>query len=74
MAGVIDGNGVQWERCNACAKWVTTDNLGYVKPSPTHPHGQDLCVSCVDKGLRQRLFRFSAVVPAPKWRRVLTAR
>lgn len=73
MAGIVDDKGVQWEHCNFCAAWVRLPNLGYLKPSKAHPHGADICVKCVDAGLRAKKFRFGYVVPAPEWKRVRVA-
>lgn len=69
MSGVIDDNGVQWEHCNGCGKWVRIDNLGYLQPTAQHGSGLDLCVDCVDTLLRTRIVKFKQVTPAPSWRR-----
>lgn len=70
MAGVII-DGIQWEHCNKCGTMVKMSNLGYIKPTPANPYGMDICVKCVDAGLRGKLFKFSQVVPAKDWKRVL---
>lgn len=46
MSGVVDDNGVQWERCNECSKWVRYEELRYKEPSAEHQHGRDLCPRC----------------------------
>lgn len=46
MAGVIDGHGQQWERCNNCEKWVKIQDLCYEKPSLNFDCGRDLCPNC----------------------------
>lgn len=73
MAGVII-DGIQWERCNKCAAWVKIDNLGYIIPTEPEKYGMDICAKCVDAGLRGKLFKFSQVVPAKDWKRVIVNR
>lgn len=68
MSGVIDDNGVQWEHCNDCGKFVRLTNLGYLKPSEAYPHGKDLCVRCVDAGIQGRQYLFHNIVPASSWK------
>jgi len=46
MAGVIDGHGQQWERCNNCSAWVKIQDLVYEKPSLAFESGRDLCMNC----------------------------
>jgi hypothetical protein len=46
MSGVVDKNGVQWERCNGCAGWVNINQLRYEKPSEKYQYGRDLCPRC----------------------------
>lgn len=46
MAGVVDLDGQQWERCNECSKWVKYEDLKYAEPTPEHKHGRDLCPRC----------------------------
>jgi hypothetical protein len=46
MSGVLDGNGVQWEHCNACSKMVPIFRLLYERPSAGYPLGRDLCRDC----------------------------
>lgn len=48
MSGVIDKNGVQWEKCNRCLQWVDIDDLCYREASDEHPYGEDLCPGCFD--------------------------
>lgn len=67
MAGVIDERGVQWERCSCCAKWVRLDNLGYEQPTEQHEHGRDLCVQCVDAGIKNGSIEFDNIDPAAAW-------
>lgn len=64
MSGVIDENGVQWEHCTACAKFVKIDDLGYEPPLKATPCGRDLCLSCVNKLPYGRLRR---IRPAAGW-------
>lgn len=51
MSGVIDDNGVQWEHCNECGKWVRYHHLKYEPPSRDHKYGRDLCPECYQKFL-----------------------
>jgi NAD-dependent SIR2 family protein deacetylase len=74
MSGVIDSKGRQWEHCNVCGKLVMMEDLGYVKPSKTHQHGQDICVTCVDAAIRAGRVRFGQIVPAKNWKRAKIAR
>lgn len=67
MSGVVDEHGQQWEHCNACGASVKLQQLGYEKPSTQHPYGRDLCVTCVDHGIRSGTIQFDAIVPAPTW-------
>jgi hypothetical protein len=46
MSGVIDDDGVQWERCNQCIRWTPLHVLQYEKPSAAFPCGRDLCPRC----------------------------
>jgi len=46
MAGVIDKNGQQWERCNKCGKWVKFEKLKYGEKTIEFPFGRDLCSNC----------------------------
>ncbi len=53
MSGVMI-DGIQWERCNCCARWVKYADLRFdgVHPSiknpwPDYP-GLDLCPDCVN--------------------------
>lgn len=64
MAGVIDEQGVQWERCNGCGEFTRLDNLGYQKPSKAHQYGRMLCIACVNKLPQWHLAR---VQPAESW-------
>ena len=65
MAGIIDEKGIQWERCTCCNKWARIDNLGYAPPSKQHPHGQDLCITCVNNLPQQQLRK---IQPATSWK------
>jgi hypothetical protein len=56
MAGVVDKNGIQWERCNACAGWVKIQDLLYERPSEAHEYGRDLCITCATKPLTNSFF------------------
>lgn len=67
MAGVIDDNGVQWERCNGCGSWKRLDNLGYLQPTEQQPNGLDLCVDCVDTLIQTRIVKFKQIDPASSW-------
>lgn len=69
MAGVIDENGVQWERCNGCGLFTRLTSLGYQPKTKAYPHGRDLCLKCVN-GLSQAQMR--RVEPAKSWQRQLT--
>jgi len=64
MSGVILEDGVQWEHCNVCAKWVRLDNLGYMKPSKKNPYGLNICMDCTNKLSQWHLVR---VIPATRW-------
>jgi hypothetical protein len=68
--GVIDERGVQWEHCNVCGKMVRLDNLGTVLGIAGKPC-LDICVACVDAGLRARRWRFKQIIPAAEWQRKL---
>lgn len=46
MAGVIDADGQQWERCNGCAEFVKIETLLYEQPSEEFKYGRDLCPTC----------------------------
>lgn len=46
MSGVIDENGVQWERCNSCSNFVRFDLLFFEQPSERYEFGRDLCEDC----------------------------
>lgn len=70
MSGVIDDKGRQWERCNGCGEWTLIQDLGYLRPRPHHPHGLDLCVSCVDLAIRCGAIKFQDVAPAQSWKPV----
>lgn len=48
MSGVIDSQGIQWERCNGCAKFIKMENLGYEEPSSHYKYGRSLCISCTN--------------------------
>lgn len=53
MSGVINDDG-QWERCNACGRFVLLPQLKYEEPSPAHPYGRDLCFVCKLKARAQK--------------------
>lgn len=57
MSGVIDRNGVQWERCNNCLAFVKIQALGYEQPSEQYPHGRDLCPRCARGSAKTRAIR-----------------
>lgn len=61
MSGVII-DGVQWEHCTNCAKWVRIDNLGYEPPTPEHEYGRDLCIACCNAAPD-----IEAIIPAQSW-------
>lgn len=68
MSGVIDDKGQQWEHCNGCGAFVKfPQNLGYEKPTKAHSCGRDLCVKCVDLGIRGGKIKFRNIVPASSW-------
>lgn len=68
MSGVIDHKGQQWEHCCGCGKLVRfPQNLGYEVPTPAYEYGRDLCVECVDSGIRSGAVRFENINPAPEW-------
>ena len=48
MSGVIDEDGVQWERCNRCAGFTRFENLCYEEPTDEFRFGRDLCEDCVN--------------------------
>jgi hypothetical protein len=48
MSGVII-DGVQYERCNGCGKFVWIDTLKYEEPSEQYEYGRDLCYWCAKK-------------------------
>jgi hypothetical protein len=69
MSGVIDGNGQQWEHCGCCNTFIRfPQNLGYEKPTKRWKYGRDICVKCVDKGIRAGEIEFENIVPAKEWR------
>lgn len=65
MSGVVDRNGVQWERCTICADWVRIDDLGFLPKNVMLklPHGADACLKCANSvpGLAKH------VQPARTW-------
>lgn len=65
MSGVIDKHG-QWEHCNECGKFVLIQHLGYLIDERKRPT-KDICVQCVDKGIRNGSILFKQVVPADSW-------
>jgi len=67
MSGVVV-DGQQWEHCNKCARFVRfPQDLGYEVPTEQYNCGRDLCVKCVDAGIRAGEIRFEDIVPAPSW-------
>lgn len=48
MAGVIDSDGQQWERCNGCTEFVEIERLKYEPPSDEFKYGRDLCPDCAE--------------------------
>lgn len=67
MSGVIDADGTQWEHCCACKGLFKMKNLGYQKPTAEFKYGRDLCITCVDKGIRSGEIKFEEVQPAETW-------
>lgn len=67
MSGVIDENDVQWEHCNDCSEFIRINKLGYLKPTPEHEHGRDLCIACADKGIRSGKYEFDNIEPGEGW-------
>jgi hypothetical protein len=49
MAGVIDPDGTQWEKCHECGKWVRIETLCFEPPSKQFEYGRDLCQECWDE-------------------------
>lgn len=68
MSGVIDEHGQQWEHCHGCGGWVKLEDLGHMMQNPKHPYGLDLCVKCVDTGIRIGAIEFNEIVPAESWK------
>ena len=66
MSGVLDKYG-QWERCNGCGEYVLIDHLGYEQPKAGHPHGRDLCIKCVVKGVEAETIDINHIVPSVHW-------
>jgi hypothetical protein len=72
MSGVVDHNNQQWEHCMACGDFKKfPQDLGHEKPTTHHTYGRMLCVTCVDKGLRNRTIKFRSIIPAPSWKQVM---
>jgi hypothetical protein len=69
VSGVIV-DGQQWEHCNCCGKFVRfPQNLGYEKPSEfNNNRSRDICVKCVDTGIRAGDIDFDDIVPADEWK------
>ena len=67
MSGFIDKNGVQWEHCTLCSSSTRLDDLGYVKPSPAHPHGLDICVECANAAVAGGEIPLHNIQLAPLW-------
>ncbi len=57
MSGIMDENGVQWERTNCCGRWCRYEHLRYGRPHRIYPTKYigdiDLCPDCAD-GLPHR--------------------
>lgn len=66
MSGVIV-DGVQWEHCNECGKFVRLENLGFLKPDKNGNGSKDVCLTCVQKMLVRNQRLFSRIVPAASW-------
>jgi hypothetical protein len=49
--GIIDDDGVQWERTNCCGEFVKFDDLIHLRPSTKYIHGLSVCDKCVDSYL-----------------------
>lgn len=64
MSGVIDDQGRQWERCNECGRFIRIDRLGY---EAGHPHGRDICLNCVVKGVEAGTIDIDHIIPAASW-------
>lgn len=58
MTGVIDNEGIQWERCNQCGGWENINELSFGPINPALPRPEwavgnkvnmdiDLCRQCV---------------------------
>ena len=62
MSGVIDDDGVQWERCDFCAKWQRLDNLGYEPPTREHKYGRMVGLCCINN-----VPDIEAIEPSPRW-------
>lgn len=67
MSGVVDKNGVQWEHCCDCNKFVPMKKLSYLKPTYEHKYGLDLCIACADKGIRNGKYEFDNIRPGESW-------
>lgn len=62
MAGVVDKDGVQWERCSCCSTFKRLDNLGYEPPSAEYEYGRDMCIACTNT-----VRDIERVQPAKSW-------
>ena len=67
MSGIIDSNGVQWEHCTCCNKSVRLDDLGYESPRLKYPHGRDICIDCVIKGIEDGSILVENIIPSNNW-------
>ncbi len=65
MSGVIDRNGVQWERCTAheTPHLVEFPRKAFdIVPSPQYPNGGTICLDCVHR-LQRNGVPFEHIAP-----------
>lgn len=63
MAGIIDGKGQQWEKCNYCGTFVRfPENLGFEPETKEHPYGMMICLKCTNNHPN-----IESIRPAPEW-------
>lgn len=62
MSGVIDKDGVQWEHCNECGKFVKIQELGYQPHSLKWNGPCDICLECANKAPN-----IEQIIPAQSW-------
>ncbi len=54
MSGVIDDNGIQWERCNDCGEYTKFTELYNISPeNADNRYGLVVCPSCADKRVHE---------------------